>query len=97
MSDNYQEILDQRTDDDQNSPNLSIYQLQKCTAILQAFVDGHHIYAEGILQVVLRFLHVASIEGLDAPLLTKPSSEELWRQLESLPWPPLGGPQPKAE
>lgn len=88
----YQELLSARDKADDLPAGVSRYQANKCAAIILAGIDGHLTYAQETRNVAL-FLQVAAFEsGAVAGSLPR-SAEDLWRQLEALPWPAPGRPR----
>lgn len=95
-SDEYQELLNEHDDADNLPVGVDRYQATKCAAIILAGLDGHTTYLEET-RTVARFLQATAIEGGEIVGTLPRSAEELWEDLDALPWPAPGRPARQPE
>jgi len=89
--DDYYEQVWTWGDGDDASVKLDKYEVQKCAAILDAFVEGFDSLEPAVRDVV-RFLHYRAIEA--SGVVMSESSDAIWERIERLS-PPPGKPRPQ--
>lgn len=90
-------LKSQSLDGDTNPANITAYQAQKCTAILEAYSDGQALYRQHV-NTVAQFLKAAAVEGvLGRSGYSRPASSTIWQVLDELSWPRSGGPASQAD
>lgn len=91
--DKYQELLSAHDELDNVPVRLTRYQAQKCAAIISAGRDGHLTYAEETKNVA-RFFQAIAFEAGGQPFGTLSRiADDIWRELNDLPWPQPGLPK----
>jgi hypothetical protein len=88
----YKAVQQQHSPGDNNPVRLTVLQAQKCAAIIQAYCDGHLLWADH-LPLVVKLLQVAAVEGSVGVGTVSPTTSELWDKIRDLPWPPIGDPK----
>lgn len=84
----------QRLEGDDNAVPITVYQAQKCAAILEAYADGQTLYRDHV-NTMAQFLKTAALEAALGEGYSRPSAQIIWVALDQLAWPRHGGPRPQ--
>jgi hypothetical protein len=77
---------------DDSPVRLTVYEAQKCQAIINGYLDGILGYEEGVRRVAF----LLSVRALDAGGIPHAAADP-WPFLDALPWPPPAGLRPQPE
>jgi|GEM_PF-2248540 len=71
---------------------LTVYEAQKCQAVINGYLDGILGYEEGARRVAF----LLSVRALDATGIPRAAADP-WPFIDALPWPPPAGPRQQPE
>lgn len=77
---------------DDSPVRLTVYEAEKCQAIINGYLDGIVGYEEGVRRVAF----LLSVRALDAGGIPHTATDP-WPFIDALPWPPPAGPRAQSD
>ena len=82
----HQEQLNEPLPGDDLPVKLTVYEAQKCQAVINGYLDGLLGYEDGVRRVAF----LLSVRALDATGVPHAATDP-WPDIDALPWPPPRG------
>ncbi|GIG29269.1 hypothetical protein [Cellulomonas marina] len=76
---------------------VTYLQALKCSALVDAYVQGHLGYEDDVRMVALFWRAVAARTVHGPHMVMRPSVEDAWAQIDAAPWPLSGPPRPQPD
>jgi hypothetical protein len=93
LAERRQHILDEPQPNDDLLIGIPAKRLQKVANILEAVLDGHELYRASALECI-QYLRAEQMEQANGVGSITPTALERAAQIDPLPWPHNGPPQP---